>query len=303
MLTFPSEPHHVWHPRRKLLVWPRRAPKIDFLRLSPNLKSQLTQPTRGARSAQSRLASPRSESQLTAFFQIPKVLSASGHDGIHVPGPISYLGFLLWHLWLSHPPRTRVSTYAQCMHLTNPCTKRKVLSLTQPKGKIYKTKYDNIKKNLRNYITACPFYKYLIILQGGSLRYLCLWWNFCSRACFREVFSFFLGTLFHFFFFLSFLLVSSYSLPTFQSTCNFLTLQAFRYFPDLIVLFIVSFFPLFIISMTHCLIPFLYPVCIFLLFTSRFPLSFFRFWHINIIEMHNVVYIYIHTFSCDFVNL
>ena len=28
-----------------------------------------------------------------------------------------------------------------CLHLTNPCTKRKVLSLTKPKGKIYKTKY------------------------------------------------------------------------------------------------------------------------------------------------------------------
>ena len=37
MLTFPSEPHHVRHPWRKLLVWPWWAPKIDFLRLSPNL--------------------------------------------------------------------------------------------------------------------------------------------------------------------------------------------------------------------------------------------------------------------------
>ena len=27
-----------------------------------------------------------------------------------------------------------------CLHLTNPCAKRKVLSLTKPKGKIYKTK-------------------------------------------------------------------------------------------------------------------------------------------------------------------
>ena len=33
------------------------------------------------------------------------------------------------------------------LHLTNPCAKRKVLSLTKPKGKIYKT------KSLRNYIT------------------------------------------------------------------------------------------------------------------------------------------------------
>ena len=86
------------------------------------------------------------ESQLTAFFQIPQILSASGHDVIHVPGHISYLGFLLWHLWLSHPPRAHVNTCAQCVHLTNPCTKRKVLSLTKQKGKIYKTKNDNIKK-------------------------------------------------------------------------------------------------------------------------------------------------------------
>ena len=37
MLTFPSEPHHVWHPRGKLLVSPRRGKKIDLLCPSPNL--------------------------------------------------------------------------------------------------------------------------------------------------------------------------------------------------------------------------------------------------------------------------
>ena len=68
------------------------------------------------------------------FFQIPQILSASRHDVIHVPGPIFHLGFLLWHLWLSHPSRTRGNTCAQCVHLTNPWTKRKVLSLTKPKG-------------------------------------------------------------------------------------------------------------------------------------------------------------------------
>ena len=76
--------------------------------------------------------------------------------------------FLCWHFHLN--PTTcstpaanywsglgelRIST--SFMHLTNPCTKRKVLSLTKPKGKIYKTKYDNIKKiSLRNYITCVP---------------------------------------------------------------------------------------------------------------------------------------------------
>ena len=52
------------------------------------------------------------------------------HDVIHIPK--SYLGFLFWHLWMTHPPRT--------LHRTNPCAKRKVLSLTKPKGKIYKMK-------------------------------------------------------------------------------------------------------------------------------------------------------------------
>ena len=43
-------------------------------------------------------------------------------------------------------PRACVNTCTQCVHLTNPCTKQKVLSLTKLKGKIYKTKNNNIKK-------------------------------------------------------------------------------------------------------------------------------------------------------------
>ena len=50
---------------------PRWAPKIDLLRPTSNLNPQLTQPTRGARSAQNRLASPRSESQLYERAGIP----------------------------------------------------------------------------------------------------------------------------------------------------------------------------------------------------------------------------------------
>ena len=62
-----------------------------------------TQSTRGARSAQSRLASPRFESrlsrseagtQLIEIFQISKSsANTSGDDIIHLPGPISSLGF------------------------------------------------------------------------------------------------------------------------------------------------------------------------------------------------------------------
>ena len=115
-----------------------------------------TQPTRGARSAQSRLASPRYESrlfcseartQLTAFSQIPKSSAhTSGYDVINLPGHSSYLGSYFdiceWHIlsacaWI----------FALMLHLS---AKRKVLIQTKPKGKIYKT------KSLRNYITLVP---------------------------------------------------------------------------------------------------------------------------------------------------
>ena len=114
------------------------------------------QPTRGARSAQSRLASPSSESrlfrseagtQLTAFSQIPKASAyASGawrhsHPLVSIPIWDFYFDISEWHI-LS----VRAWTPALMFHLTNPCTKRKVLILTRPKGKIYKT------KSLGNYI-------------------------------------------------------------------------------------------------------------------------------------------------------
>ena len=90
-----------------------------------------------------RLPSSRFVSQLS-FFQIPKSSALPGMTSFTSP-VIFYLGFLLWHLWLSYLPHACVNTCTQCVHLTNPCTKRKVLSLTKPKGKIYKTK-KNIKK-------------------------------------------------------------------------------------------------------------------------------------------------------------
>ena len=116
-----------------------------------------TQPTRGTRSAQTRLASPSSESQLsrseagtqlTAFSQIPKILSPRFRcmTSFTPPGPISYLEFYFDICeWCILP--VRGWTPALMLHLTNPCDKGKVLSLTKPKGKIYKT------KSLGNYIT------------------------------------------------------------------------------------------------------------------------------------------------------
>ena len=121
-----------------------------------------TQSTRGARSAQSRLASPSSESQtssseagtqLTAFSQI----SAHASGAWHHPNTLGsipiwdfYFDISEWHI-LS----TRAWTPALMLHLTNPCTKRKVLILTKPKGKIYKT------KSLGHYITLIQCLNYI----------------------------------------------------------------------------------------------------------------------------------------------
>ena len=114
-----------------------------------------TQPTRGARSAQSRLASPRSESQssrsdagthLTAFSQIPAPVSGAWrHSRPRVPISIwdFYFDISEWHILSA-----RAWTPALMLHLTNPCSKRKVFILPKPKGKIYKT------KSLRHYITT-----------------------------------------------------------------------------------------------------------------------------------------------------
>ena len=60
--------------------------------------------------------------QISTHYLFSKIILnsqpiASGHDVIHIPSPISYPGFLLRHLWLSHPPRTSVNTCAQCVAL------------------------------------------------------------------------------------------------------------------------------------------------------------------------------------------
>ena len=92
----------------------------------------------------------------TCFFskitQNPQPI-ASGHDVIHIPSHISYPGFLLWHLWLSHPPRASVNTWTWTMCAPTRALSRIVLSLTKPNDKIYPTKNDNMKKSFRNYIT------------------------------------------------------------------------------------------------------------------------------------------------------
>ena len=139
--------------------WERDTKFLCWLLLHRQLSTQLT---RGTRRAQSRLALPSSESQpssseagtqLTAFSQI----SAHGSGAWHHPNilvPIRICDFYFdiseWHIFSAH-----AWTPALMLHLTNPCAKRNVLSLTKPKGKIYKT------KSLGNYITflfcsLCP---------------------------------------------------------------------------------------------------------------------------------------------------
>ena len=136
-----------------------------------------TQPTRGARSAQSHLASPSSESspssskagtQLTAFSQISAHASGAWrHPNILVQIPIwdFYFDISEWHIFSA-----RAWTPALMLHLTNPCAKWKVLSLTKPKGKIYKT------KSFGNYIT------YLLYMYKEYLALNNLQWLICHKT-------------------------------------------------------------------------------------------------------------------------
>ena len=102
-----------------------------------------TQPTRGACSAQIRLASPS-----TAFSQIPKSSAHASGTWCHLHPRVLisiwdfYSDISEWHIL-----PVRAWTPALMLHLTNPCTKRKVLILTKPKGKMYKT------RSLCHYIT------------------------------------------------------------------------------------------------------------------------------------------------------
>ena len=107
-------------------------------------------PTRGTPPQTSGLisASPKSQpfssdakTQLPDFSQIPKILRARFQRMTLFTPPsfISYLGFYFdiceWRILPS-----RAWTPALKLQLANPYAKRKVLSLTKPKGKIYKTK-------------------------------------------------------------------------------------------------------------------------------------------------------------------
>ena len=97
---------------------------------------------------ESQQSSSDAKTQLTDFSQIPKILRARFRCMMSFtsPGLISISDFCFdiseWHIL-----PVRAWTTALMLHLTNPCDKRKVFSLTKPKGKIYKT------KSLGHYIT------------------------------------------------------------------------------------------------------------------------------------------------------
>ena len=132
-----------------------------------------TQPTHCARSAQSHLASPSSESQpssfeagtqLTAFSQISAHASGAWcHPNTLVLIPIwdFYFDISEWHILSAH-----AWIPALMLHLTNPYAKWKVLSLTKPKGKIYKT------KSVSNYIIIVSFFLFMIRNGHDALREL-----------------------------------------------------------------------------------------------------------------------------------
>ena len=100
------------------------------------------------------LATPRSESQLfrsDARTQLTTFSQISAHACGAWRHPNTLVPISLWDFYFDisewHILSARAWTPAIMLHQTNPCAKRKVLILTKPKGKIYKT------KSLCNYIT------------------------------------------------------------------------------------------------------------------------------------------------------
>ena len=108
-------------------------------------------------SSESQPSSSGAKTQHNEFSQIPKILRARFRcmTSFTSPGLISYLRFYFDICeWRNLP--ACAWTPALMLQLTNPCAKRKVLGLSKPKGKIYKT------KSLGHYITVwvvsrCPY--------------------------------------------------------------------------------------------------------------------------------------------------
>ena len=127
-----TDPTNTFAPQSTNCTGLAQVRKINLLRLSPNLNSLLL-----------------------FKIRIPAHPFRAWHHS-H-PQFNFYLGVLPWHLWLLHPPPARVWTPASMSAPTHALS-RKVLSLTKPKDKIYKTKNDNIKKSFRNWTTRLEWH-------------------------------------------------------------------------------------------------------------------------------------------------
>ena len=89
LTTYPSAPPPSTHPLCEApAARPRRAPKVNRLLRTLKLNSD--------------------------FSQIPEILSPHFRCVTSFPSSVSYLRFLLWHLWMTRPLRTRVNT---CAHV------------------------------------------------------------------------------------------------------------------------------------------------------------------------------------------
>ena len=115
-----SQPNQRAAPVAHKVVWPRPALNVELSRSEAG-------------------------TQLTLFLKYQPTLPV--RDVTPIPWSQFLSGiFILTSLNVTSSPR-RAWTPALMLHLTNPCAKRKVLILTKPKVKIYKT------KSLCNYIT------------------------------------------------------------------------------------------------------------------------------------------------------
>ena len=93
--------------------------------------------------------SSEAKTRITDFFSNPQnpPRTLPVHEFIHIPQSHFPSGLsIVTSLNDTSAPHAH-EHLRSCSHLTNPCAKRKVLCLTKPKGKIYKT------KSLGHYIT------------------------------------------------------------------------------------------------------------------------------------------------------
>ena len=130
MTTFPSAP---LSPCAAPATKPRQAPKVNRLLRTRKLNS---------------IVRTQELNSLT-FFSNPQnpLRTLPVYDVIHIPRSHFLSGVsIVTSLNDTSAPCAR-EHLRSCLHLTNPCAKRKVLNLTKPKGKIYKT------KSLSHYIT------------------------------------------------------------------------------------------------------------------------------------------------------